>query len=147
MLSETEGSHINVLCVFHSASVGNFSSPEEHCPSFVRKADCHSSGFLFVHDLLIGINVITVISLSLFSSVSASLCLLSLYVPMYVRVYVPIHVCVLMACVFTCITPHVIYIYPICLHIQVLELHYLILNHSYPLKILICYLFPFFVYH
>lgn len=102
MLSKIEGSHIKALCVFHSASVGKFSSPEEHCPSFVRKADCHSSGFLLVHDLLIGIKVITVISLSLFSSVSASLCLLSLCI--YVHMYICPYTCV-------CINGMCVYMY------------------------------------
>lgn len=51
------------------------------------------------------------ISLCLFFPVSASLCLISLSIYMYLCIYVPLHVCILMACVYTCITPCVIYIY------------------------------------
>ena len=51
------------------------------------------------------------LSVSFFLCLSLSVSSLSLYVPVHIRVYVPIHVYVLMACVFTCITPHVIYIY------------------------------------
>ena len=87
--------------------MGKFSSPKEHCPSFVRKTDSHSSGFLLVHDLLIGIKVITVISLCLFFPLSQPLCVLSLSICIctYTCVYIK------MACVYTCITPHVISIY------------------------------------
>ena len=95
------------MCVFHSMSMGKFSSPKEHCPSFVRKTDSHSSGFLLVHDLLIGIKVITVISLCLFFPLSQPLYVLSLSICIctYTCVYIK------MACVYTCITPHVISIY------------------------------------